>query len=116
MAFMQPQITEKQTWYFFETANGTVWVPAELVGDLEIPEEETTEEVDLANAWDQVKAYLEVFRPEDLHEIGQVEGWGVRLSAPGYMDCTDWEVFEDKGNADIRYSELEEEVREGEDD
>jgi len=37
-------------------------------------------------------------------------GYGVRLSAPGYLDCTDWEVFENEPEADTRAEELEEEL------
>lgn len=31
----------------------------------------------------------------DVAEVEVVEGVGVRLSASGYMDCTDWVVFDD---------------------
>lgn len=40
--------------------------------------------------------------PEDLLEFidgmyiehEEIQGWGARLSAPGYLDCTDWCVFD----------------------
>jgi hypothetical protein len=33
-------------------------------------------------------------------------GYGVRLSAPGYLDCTEWEVFETEAEAEERGKEL----------
>lgn len=41
--------------------------------------------------------------------IRTVFGYGVRLSAPGYLDCTEWEVFETETAADERAQELEDE-------
>jgi len=38
-------------------------------------------------------------------EFGEVErlkivtGWGARLSAPGYMDCTDWSLYDSEKEA-----------------
>lgn len=39
-------------------------------------------------------------------------GYGVRLSAPGYLDCTEWEVFDTSAERDSRAKELEEEDEE----
>lgn len=36
-------------------------------------------------------------------------GYGVRLSAPGYLDCTEWEVFDTEAEADAMAKELESE-------
>lgn len=27
-------------------------------------------------------------------------GWGARMNAPGYLDCTDWVVFESRSEAE----------------
>lgn len=40
------------------------------------------------------------------------KGYGVRESAPGYMDCTEWEVFEALEEAEARYKEIEDEYDE----
>lgn len=37
------------------------------------------------------------------------EGYGVRESAPGYLDCTEWEVFDTLAEAERRAREIEEE-------
>lgn len=61
--FMQPQVVY-DTWLVIETNEGTVIYPsiAHDIGEREYPDAE--------------KEYK--------------EGWCCRLSAPGYMDCTDW--------------------------
>jgi hypothetical protein len=34
------------------------------------------------------------------HEVvGECDGWGARLSAPGYADCTEWAVHETEEEA-----------------
>jgi len=37
-----------------------------------------------------------------------VIGYGVRESAPGYLDCTDWEVFTTIEQAEARAAEIDE--------
>jgi hypothetical protein len=96
MAFMQPQITDKQYWWKGDAKDGgTQFAPYnDINGD--------------------------TFKTDVLGiEVGDtppeiVCGWGVRLSAPGYLDCTDWEVFEDHDEARVRYMELRDEDRDDE--
>lgn len=74
MAFMVPEYL-KGDWYEVETNCGTEVVPADLtdgtVGDL--------------------AQYIEGSR---IGEVTKRHGVGARLSAPGYMDCTEWSVFD----------------------
>lgn len=73
MAFMQPQYTNED-FYEVTTTEGEGWlVPAEGFGDDPDPS-------DFAD-------YIEFGEPE---EIEKVSGWFARLSAPGYMDATEW--------------------------
>jgi hypothetical protein len=46
---------------------------------------------------------------QDMKVLESREGHGVRLSANGYLDCTDWEIFDTADLAQIRGRELEEE-------
>ena len=94
MAFMEPQITSKEPWYRVETTAGTWWVPADLVGSV--------------RSASDLRDYVE----GEPQEWSPVKGYGVRLSAPGYMDATEWEVYTNKREAEARYRELEEEQRE----
>jgi hypothetical protein len=74
MAFMQKQ-TERFSAWQVETTTGTELVPADLVG------EETGKDCR------GLEDYLE---GGQLERAVLVKGWFARLSAPGYMDCTDW--------------------------
>jgi hypothetical protein len=40
------------------------------------------------------------------------KGFGVRESAPGYLDCTEWEVFDTLKEAKARMAELDAEYEE----
>lgn len=69
MGFMVPVI-EKGIWYKAETAMGTIFAPADLLSREDLRREHGQR-----------------------IEIEEIEGFGARLSAPGYLDCTDWTVF-----------------------
>ena len=75
MSFMQQEIFQGQA-YIVETVwGGTEVVPADVVGIVE----SVTELRDYVN--------------EEIDEDSELElkaGWLCRMSAPGYMDCTDW--------------------------
>lgn len=87
MAFMQRQI-EHGAWWEVETDNdGTYYAPIDV------------EPEDVAGG--------------HIASVKRITGYGARLSAPGYMDCTDWCVFETEKEAveylDEYYPEDEEE-------
>ena len=75
MAFMQRQITRKSKWYQVETNRGTEFLPDDLVGKSPVL-------TDFAQYCEGTPESFEL-----------IEGYGARLSAPGYMDCTEWSVF-----------------------
>ena len=73
-AFMKPQYLEGK-WFEVETSEGIFTLPSDLVGEPPLTGEAFQDYID--------GEYVD-------HEI--VEGVGARLSAPGYLDCTDWTV------------------------
>lgn len=80
MAFMAVA-AQHDTWATIDTRNGTVVVPADCV-DREACE---------AGDYESCEDYIE----GDVDEVNGVEfavGWGARLSAAGYMDCTSWDA------------------------
>lgn len=93
---MEPQMTGPEWWYYYETLQaGTTWVLADHFSI-----EQLTEELG-----------------EDLvGSIGITAGFGVRRSAPGYLDCTDWEVFGDEGDAEAALYEMHDEDKEMQDE
>lgn len=94
-SFMQPQMTGPEWWFYYETmAEGTTWVPADLFTKDEIAKE---------------------LGDDLLGSIGLTSGFGIRRSAPGYLDCTPWEVFEHEGDAEAAFYEMVDEDKEEED-
>jgi len=75
MSHMVPQISHGK-WCEIETNTGTWYVEAEFVKD---------ESPDKLIWFCEATEYVE-------HKF--IEGYGARLSAPGYLDCTDWVVFD----------------------
>ena len=91
--FMQHQVTGKQTWLRVETTIGTEFLPVDLTGDLPASEflaDGVTEE----NSAD-VQTYCE----GKVQSWENITGFGARLSAPGYLDCTEWTVFDTEEEA-----------------
>ena len=80
MSFMKPQY-EECLWYEVETTVGTEFVQVEMPGKGATAKE--------------LEPYLE--GTYESHETRK--GVGARLSAPGYMDCTSWCVFDTKEEA-----------------
>lgn len=78
MSFTQPQI-DYFTAYEVETSSHCELVPADIVGEIS------------AEDWPaQIANYLEgnILDPDEMPET--VAGYFYRLSAPGYLDCTEW--------------------------
>ena len=95
--FMQPEITVKQSGWQVETRDaGTCYLPGDIVS---VPDwlaigrpidasMETKTETDLfANLVRELGNYVGGRRIES---IGVCRGYFARLSAPGYLDCTEW--------------------------
>lgn len=102
--FMERELV-KGDWLVVDTARGTVCLPYEYaprtacdfcdaVGDgLYKPDEAP------ATVTCDVLEYTDVFDANDVYSVERVSGWGARLSAPGYMDATEWSVFSTKRDA-----------------
>ena len=71
-SFMEPQVVHDE-WFIFESTDGIEAVPYEYIHDI----------------GDEVMDVIEQCRV----------GYGARLSAPGYLDCTDWVVFDTEQEA-----------------
>jgi hypothetical protein len=96
MAFMQHQITAKCNWLKVETSQGTEFVAGNLVTVRD--SEPKTHPLSKAKREEYKKAIWE-FTEGEPESWENVQGYGARLSAPGYMDCTEWSVFDTYGEA-----------------
>ena len=74
---MQQQVEHGFFW-LIETELGTSIVPHDIIFEHGEPSEVSASDFEL---------YVE---GEDITEYIRVQGWFSRLSAPGYLDCTDW--------------------------
>ena len=67
---MQQQITDKQEWITCEDKHGEFFI------------------------FDTEFFTKEQIEGQGYFDVEVIEGYGCRLSAPGYMDCTEWTVFD----------------------
>lgn len=97
MGFMEQQITGKMGWIEISTLNGTWFVQAMDISQ-DVLDYCAERSADICEIPENIKAeiiqFTECFDLEDIDGIEYVEGYGTRLSAPGYMDCTEWCVFD----------------------
>jgi hypothetical protein len=86
--FQIPEITDKQKWYEIDGDQGTEFVPYDLIGELA-----DTSVFATLNSHDVPDELRDYVRSSRSFATSIIEGFGARLSAPGYLDCTDWSVF-----------------------
>lgn len=101
MSFMQKQITNKQRWLRVETNQGTEFLSVFDTG-MDWPNSAGLGEEALDTALEQLRDYCEG-KPESWDNV---KGYGARLSAPGYMDCTEWAVFDTPEEAEAYLEEM----------
>lgn len=75
--FMELEVTDKQDWWEIDSDEGTVCLPREY-----FTEDQAQENVS-----------------SEVYEINKVSGHGARLTAPGYLDCTGWSVYDTEREA-----------------
>jgi|SRR6185369_4219760 len=97
-SFMQPEI-EETDYYEVETNEGTETVPADVVGKLPFLvyfhwSKGSFYDLDAQEWFLLIEAIKDYVSGRDIVEITAKHGFIARLSAPGYMDCTDWSAFE----------------------
>jgi len=93
MSFMQKQVTHKQPWIEVETSHGTEWIDAVSLG-LNVRDSETKTHPLTDKERESIVSQLSDYCEGTIQEWKTVRGYGARLSAPGYLDCTEWTVFD----------------------
>jgi hypothetical protein len=86
MGHMQPQVRFDR-WYIVETTHGTVCVASDDVHNRGV----LLSRVHIAGL---LRQYCE----GTVLSWEVKDGFGARISAPGYMDCTEWDVFPGRGS------------------
>jgi hypothetical protein len=107
MAHMQAQMTDKQLWVIVD-GDGVDAFPADLIDVRELRKALDRED-EYETAFEIVRDYVETHAASRILSIEIVKGYGVRSSAPGYMDCTPWMVYRNKREAIQAHREEESE-------
>lgn len=92
--FMQRQI-EFGKWIEVDGPHGTEFIPGDLV-TLPDRKEFASDDEYLAAALQACGDYCQNL---EAYTIREITGYGARLSADGYLDCTDWSVFSSRRKA-----------------
>ena len=104
MSFMQQQV-RYSVWAEFTTRHGIEFVDAEETAKLPPLGVMLTEE---DSAFDGIVREFSQYLSSPVEDVESVEfnyGWGARMTAPGYMDCTDWSVFATESEANAFLAE-----------
>lgn len=103
--FMQRQVTGLENWLSVETTQGTEFIRIAdtilFVRDSSTVTHPMSDE-DRADTIEKIQPYVEG-HPQSWENI---KGYGARLFAPGYLDCTEWSVFDTKEEAEKYLDEL----------
>lgn len=101
--FMQRQVTGLENWLRVETTHGTEFVRIADVTLFLRDSETVTHPMsdDRASTIKKIQPYVEG-NPQSWENV---KGYGARLSAPGYLDCTEWTVFDTKEEAEAYLNE-----------
>jgi hypothetical protein len=97
--FMQPFIDE-QDYAEVETSDGTFFLPESVCGAFGVAFQGLVDAEDRvwATLVDMLKPYVEA-PPRVWLSIERKHGFVCRMSAAGYMDCTDWSAFDTRQEA-----------------
>lgn len=91
--FMDYEVTDKQTWILIDGDAGVTYVPEDVSHAIAAA---------LNQGFDAIAEDLASHFYDGMHiySVELTEGYGARLSASGYMDCTPWDVFDTQKEAE----------------
>jgi hypothetical protein len=97
--FMQRQVTGLENWLRVVTARGTDFVRIADTSLFVRDSETLTHPMSDAERFDAVTK-IQQYTDGEPQDWENIKGYGARLSAPGYLDCTEWSVFDTKEEAE----------------
>jgi len=111
--FMEPQITDRREWLVIDGPQGSEYLDLDdidpgaahsLVRAVELHDPQSPEDrVALSESFPELKDY---FRNDKVWEAEIITGYGARLSASGYLDRTEWVVFDTPEEAEAFLEEM----------
>lgn len=113
MAFMEPDIVYGD-WYMVDGPMGTEWVPTDVEPGVppDPHESVSVSGPDYAGynypdgSFPIPDELTDYFENTEYWTLEVVEGWGARMSAPGYLDATPWAVFNTEKEAADHLEEM----------
>jgi len=96
MPFMEKEIVFGD-WVELDGPMGTEWIPRDIV---DLSDEELAYDGEVADLDDVCPYLMDLAGQGRVYSIDVVEGWGARMTAPGYLDATEWSVFETEDEAE----------------
>ena len=96
--FMQRQVTGFENWLQVETPQGTEFVRISDV-TLFVRDSETVTHPMSPEDRDATEQKIRPYVNGKPLSWENIKGYGARLSAPGYLDCTEWAVFDSEEEA-----------------
>lgn len=118
MGFMEKQVTGLERWVEIDGTSGTTAVPYDILSSEEIAIAESVDGD--ANEPEDLQAHFGDYYDGKVWSVTTRQGYGARLSAPGYMDCTEWSVFDTKAEAreylEDMYGDDEDDSEDGDED
>jgi hypothetical protein len=91
--FMRQQVTGRENWLRVDTSHGIEFVRIADTSLFVRDSETVTHPMTDAEHSDAVRK-IQQFTDGEPQSWENIKGYGARLSAPGYLDCTEWAVFE----------------------
>jgi hypothetical protein len=90
MAFMQRFIYGPMYGWQVETTHGTELIPEDVVSCVGFPGPDYDADKVSPEVWEEVCDLLRDYCEGEIQSATVVNGYFGRYSAPGYMDCTEW--------------------------
>ena len=97
--FMQKQVTGLETWVELDGPSGVTALPVDVLTKDEFAIAESVTGDGNAASEDLTAHFGEYYEGSRIDTVSVRQGYGARLSAPGYLDCTEWTVFDTEEEA-----------------
>lgn len=116
MSLMQAQITDRKHWIRVDTKRDeSVFLEMDVCFHILFPMgvhfDRSAQLIQPGLTPELILPFTEEVLVSSIETIEVVEGYGVRASALGYLDCTAWEFFSSRKEADARHRALGRELR-----
>lgn len=113
-AFMQPFVTKRMEWVEIDGPCGITYVPGDIFSRETLQAIKNAEDEDTPD--ELIALARDYYESSTIYYVAVTKGFGARMSAPGYMECTEWFVFNTEAEAEAYlekyYSDVEDETEE----